>query len=89
MDKEAFIKDWKKFLIDIDKTEKEIAEETNQKQQNLNRKIKDGTIKYLELSEIVEKYGYSIQLHSKYTEEELNIMRYAPQMKEVFDKKRK
>lgn len=65
MDKELFIKDWKKFLIDIGKNEKEIAEANNQKQQNLNRKIKEGTIKYLELAEIVEKYGYSVKIHKE------------------------
>lgn len=65
MNKELFIKDWKKFLIDIGKNEKEIAEANSQKQQNLNRKIKEGTIKYLELAEIVEKYGYSVKIHKE------------------------
>lgn len=65
MNKELFIKDWKKFLIDIGKNEKEIAAANNQKQQNLNRKIKEGTIKYLELAEIVEKYGYSVKIHKE------------------------
>lgn len=34
-------------------------------QQNLNAKIKNGSMKYVELSEIVEKYGYTIEIHKK------------------------
>ena len=65
MNKDTFIKDWKKFLIDISKNETEVAKEVKQSQQGLNKKIVNGTIKYLELSEIVEKYGYSIKIHEK------------------------
>lgn len=56
---------WKKWLIDIEKSETYIADERGKKQQNLNRSIKQGSIKYVELSEIVEKYGYSIEIHKK------------------------
>lgn len=65
MDEKQFLKDWKNFLVDIGKTEKEVATDCNQSQQNLNKKIKGVTIKYLELSQIVEKYGYSIAIHKK------------------------
>ena len=57
---------WKKWLIDIEKSETNIAEERGKRRQNLNRSIKQGSIKYIELSEIVEKYGYSIEIHKKF-----------------------
>mgnify|MGYP007010762275 CR=1 FL=1 len=63
MKKEEFIKDWKKFLIDIGKSETELAKEIKIEQSGINRRINSGSFKYLELSEIVEKYGYSIKIH--------------------------
>ncbi len=65
MDKKQFIKNWKNFLIDIDKTLTDIATENNQSQPNLSKKINNATIKYIELSEIVEKYGYTIEIRKK------------------------
>ncbi len=62
MTKEQFQKMWKKWLIDVDKSEAEIARENEMFQQNLNAKIKNGSMKYVELSEIVEKYGYTIEI---------------------------
>ena len=55
--------DWFRFLQEIGKNGTELAKEIGQTQQNLNSKINSGSIKYLELSEIVEKYGYSIKIH--------------------------
>lgn len=63
MKKEDFIKDWKKFLIDIGKSETELSKEVKIEQSGINRRINSGSFKYLELSEIVEKYGYSIKIH--------------------------
>ena len=54
MDIKQFKKDWDIFLIDIEKSEKQVATESGQSQQNLNKKIIKGSIRYLELSEIVE-----------------------------------
>ena len=65
MDKEAFKKEWKKFLVDIGKSETQLAKELNVKQATFNEKMRNATIKYLELSQIVEKYGYSIAIHKK------------------------
>lgn len=65
MTKEQFQKMWKKWLIDVDKSEAEIARENEMFQQNLNAKIKNGSMKYVELSEIVEKYGYTIEIRKK------------------------
>ena len=58
-------KDWKIFLIEIGKTEREVAEECGYFPANLNRRIKSQSIKYVDLSEIVERYGYSISIHKK------------------------
>lgn len=59
------IKQWKLFLMDINKTEVQVANEVEQTQQVLNRKIRKQSIRYTELSNIVEKYGYSIDIHKK------------------------
>lgn len=60
MNKNDFEKMWKKFLIDVEKSETTIAHEIGTSPSNLNQKIKNHSIKYLELSNIVEKYGYNI-----------------------------
>lgn len=65
MDKETFKKEWKKFLVDIGKSETQLSKELDVKQATLNEKMRNATIKYLELSQIVEKYGYSIAIHKK------------------------
>ncbi len=59
------IRAWKLFLADIGRSEAELSKEIGMAQQNINRKIKTGTIKYLELANILEKYGYSIDIHKK------------------------
>lgn len=53
---------WNVFLIISQKTTKEIAIDTNQTQQNLSQKINNGTIRFIELLTILEKYGYTLQL---------------------------
>lgn len=55
-------KQYKSFLVDTGKTEKQLASELNTTNQNLNQKINNGTIKYIELLSIFEKYGYTLQL---------------------------
>lgn len=56
---------WEMWLLDIEENTTSIATKHNQSQQNLSRKINEGTIKYLELSNIVEEYGYTITIHKK------------------------
>lgn len=65
MNKEQLKKDWQYFLIDVKKSETEIAKECGQAQSNLNKKILNGTIKYLELANILERYGYTIDIRRK------------------------
>lgn len=65
MTKEQFQKMWKKWLVDVDRSGAEIARENDMFPQNLNAKIKNGSMKYVELSEIVEKYGYTVEIHKK------------------------
>ena len=65
MDKKDLKKMWESWLIDIEQNTTQIALTRQDTQQNLSRKINGGTIKYLELSDIVEKYGYSIDIHKK------------------------
>lgn len=65
MDKDTFKKQWKKFLIDIDMSETQLANELGVKQATFNEKMRNATIKYIELSDIVEKYGYTIEIRKK------------------------
>lgn len=53
---------WKKWLIDIDRSETEVAKEIGKQQQNLNRSINSGSIKFLTLVNIFEKHGYKLTL---------------------------
>ena len=53
---------WSVFLIFSGKTTSEIATDTNQSQQKLSQKINNGSIKFIELLTILEKYGYTLQL---------------------------
>lgn len=53
---------WKIFLSNVDKSETAIAKELGMKPTNLNRKINEGTIKFLELAAILEKYGYCLEV---------------------------
>ena len=72
MNNNEFQKEWKRFLIEIEKSGTQLAKELGQTQQGFNRKIREGTIKYLELSEIVEKYGYSVSIHKIDSKEDSN-----------------
>ena len=65
MDKKSLKKMWENWLLDIEKNTTQIAVARNDTQQNLSRKINGATIKYIELSEIVEEYGYIIEIHKK------------------------
>lgn len=65
MDKKDLKKMWGAWLLDIEENTTSIAAKHEQSQQNLSRKINEGTIKYLELANIVEEYGYTISIHKK------------------------
>lgn len=65
MDKKDLKKMWGAWLLDIEENTTSIAAKHDQSQQNLSRKINEGTIKYLELANIVEEYGYTISIHKK------------------------
>lgn len=61
MEQEDFIKMWRKFLVDIGKTQAEVAEATGQSRQNFGQKINNGTIRFLDIQNIAEKYGYTLE----------------------------
>lgn len=65
MNKEEFRKMWKKWLIDVGVSETQLAHELGRAQQNLNRSINNASIKYVELSEIIERYGYTVEIRKK------------------------
>ena len=61
MDKEEFVKQWRKWLVDIGISEAELARTIGQSPANLNKKIANGTIRFLELAEILSKFGYKVE----------------------------
>lgn len=65
-DKDKYTKDlkkiWQKWLIDVDCKEIDIAKENGIAQQNLNRKINQGTISVVDLLQILDKKGYTIKI---------------------------
>lgn len=65
MTSEELQKLWKKWLIDVGYSETDIAKEIGKQQQNLNRSINSGSIKFLTLANIFEKHGYRIEIHKK------------------------
>lgn len=65
MDKGEFKRLWKHFLIDIGKSETDLAKEIGKAQQNLNRSITNGSIRFVEFVNILEKYGYTIEIKKR------------------------
>lgn len=65
MDKKYFKKQWTNFLIDNELTNVDIAENIGVTKQALGQKINNGSIRYIDLANIVEKYGYSVDIHKK------------------------
>lgn len=65
MTKEEFKVMWKKWLIEIGKSETELCREQGLKQQTFNAKTRNATIKYIELDKIVSRYGYTIEIRKK------------------------
>lgn len=65
MDKKELKKQWTNFLIDNDLTNVDIAKQLGVTKQTMSKKINNGSIRYIDLANIVEKYGYSVDIHKK------------------------
>lgn len=65
MDKKELKKQWANFLIDNDLTNVDIAKQLGVTKQTMSKKINNGSIRYIDLANIVERYGYSIDIHKK------------------------
>lgn len=65
MTKQDFKIMWNTFLVKIDKTTKDVADDMGIAPPNLQQKIRNQSIKYHDLAEIVEKYGYTIEIREK------------------------
>lgn len=65
MDKKELKKQWTNFLIDNDLTNADIAKQLGVTRQTMSKKINNGSIRYIDLANIVEKYGYSVDIHKK------------------------
>lgn len=65
MDKKTFKKQWSNFLIDTGLKNVDIANEIGITKQSLGQKINNCSIRYIDLANIVERHGYSIDIHKK------------------------
>lgn len=65
MKKEEFNRMWRVFLAEIGKSGSDVARDIGITPGALNLKMRNATIRYTDLSDIVEKYGYSIEIHKK------------------------
>ena len=65
MDKKEFKKQWTNFLIDTGLKNVDIASAIGISKQALGQRINNGSIRYIDLANIVDRYGYSINIHKK------------------------
>lgn len=65
MDREDVKKAWQHFLVEIGKSETEVAREIGQTQVVLNRKFKNGSVKFVEFENILNHYGYTLEIKRK------------------------
>lgn len=65
MDKKEFKKQWTNFLIDTGLKNVDIARAIGISKQALGQRINNGSIRYIDLANIIERYGYSINIHKK------------------------
>lgn len=61
MDKETLAKDLRKLFVDEDNiSETQVAKSINMAQSNFNKKLNNGTLRYLEIYNVLDKLGYDI-----------------------------
>lgn len=72
---EEFKKVWKKLLIDENISERELFRNLELSQPVWNRKINTGAIKYLELINILESLGYSINFQKESPTEKIKVQK--------------
>ena len=65
MTEKDFKQMWDNWLTDIDQHTADIAIKIGDKPPNLQKKIRNQSIRYTELANIVEKYGYTIEIRKK------------------------
>ena len=65
MEKEDLQKLWKKILIDEGVSEAEFWRSRGISQPAGNRKLREGTIKYIEFINILESLGYKVSIEKK------------------------
>lgn len=63
-DKDLYVK-WRKWLIDIEQSEADVAKIFKIAPNNLNRSIRNGAIRYTLLRDILAYYGYSVDWTKK------------------------
>ena len=63
MTEKDFKRLWKNFLFDIEKNNAMVASDIGTTPQNFGKKINNGTIRFLELANIFEKYGMCSKIY--------------------------
>lgn len=58
-------KEWQHWLIELGKSGADVAREVGQSPANLNKKINARSIRASELADILEQYGYTLQIVRK------------------------
>lgn len=62
MEKDYFNWEWKKLLVDMHISETEAARRLGVGQAGLNKKIRLGTIRAIDLANILEHFGYTLRI---------------------------
>ena len=65
MDAAELSKTWKKILIDNALSETQFFEQRGISQQAGNRKIREGTIKYIDFVNLLNDLGYDVTIHKR------------------------
>lgn len=65
MDKTELRKIWASFLIENDITNVDIAKKIGVTRSAISQRINNGTIKFLDFANILDSYGYTIEIRKK------------------------
>ena len=65
MEKEDLLKVWRKILIDEDLSAAEFWKKHGLNEVVWNRKMRSGTVKYIEFVNILDSLGYNVEIKKK------------------------
>lgn len=65
MDKEEFRTLWRQILGELGISEREAAKILGATQQNINQKVNSGTLRFLDVQNVLEQYGKTLTVEKK------------------------